>query len=79
MLAGEREVEVEVGYNENEIAERIGTALGQAAESQIDRCVDDLRTGCLLPIRRQARIVTNRLLQFEESLRNIQQSLEEVR
>ena len=78
-LAGEREVEVEVGYNENEVAERISAALGQAVEGEIGRCVYDLRTGCLLPIRRQARIVTNRLLQFEESLRNTQHSLEEAR
>ena len=79
VLAGEREVEVEVGYNENEVAERIGTVLVQEAKRQIDRCVHDLQTDCLLPIRRQARIVDNRLLQFEESLRNIQQSLEEAR
>ena len=77
-FAGEREEEVVVGDNRDEVAERIVSTLGREAERQIDQCAEDLLNGCLVPVGRQASVVGNRLEQFEQSLRSIQRSLGEA-
>ncbi len=74
--AGEKEVEEVIGVDYNKGAARIAEALGEEVNRQINQCVEDLRKGCFLPIKRQAGIVEKRLLQFEKSLRGIKRSLE---
>ncbi len=77
-LAGEREVEVVVGDNRGEVAERIASALSREVERQIEQCVADLMNGCVVPVGRQATIVVKRLKQFDQSLRNIRRKLGEI-